>query len=310
MRRAFPIALSAAALALALLLDGCNARPPAQGGTNDCTGCHGGLDSTSGAPPRDLSASSDPHLLTVGAHTAHLAAGVRCEECHRVPTGITDPGHIVRLDGSPDPDRHAEVDFARGRGSLHSAQPAWVPSVDRTTATCSGVYCHGATLGAGGAATTPTWNAGPLPGPACGACHASPPSAASGHPNVPSTLAGCSLCHPDSVNSDGTIKAGGKHLDGTVQAAGGHQDFTSPVTHGPAFFDSLAGASSLDCRLCHGSDYGGGMGPSCNACHASAGWTNWQTNCSFCHGSKNASTQPGYAVASHPTWSAPPDAIA
>ena len=41
MRRATPLALSLAALAVALLLDGCDAAPKVQGGTDGCTGCHG-----------------------------------------------------------------------------------------------------------------------------------------------------------------------------------------------------------------------------------------------------------------------------
>ncbi len=218
----------ATALALALLAAGCNkARPvPAGAEAAGCTGCHGGTDNTTGAPPLDLAANASPALITVGAHSAHLAAAVRCEECHRVPTRIGDPGHIVARDGRPDPDPHAEVDFTQGRGSLHGATPAWLPTADRSTATCASVYCHGATLGAGGAATTPTWNAGPLPGPACSACHASPPPS---HGSIAFTT--CVSCHPKTVAADGTLLPGGAHLNGDVDV-----DFAGACTscHGDA----------------------------------------------------------------------------
>ena len=62
--------------------------------------------------------------------------------------------------------------------------------------TCSGVYCHGATLGAGGKVATPTWSGGPL---GCDACHAAPP------PSHAVTSTTCSACHPGTVKSDGTI---------------------------------------------------------------------------------------------------------
>lgn len=95
------------------------------------------------------------------------------------------------------------------------------------------------------------------------------------------------------------------------EGGSGHGDYASPATHGPAYFESLAGApGALDCAACHGATGGGGLGPSCNACHASAGWTGWSTNCSFCHGTKSAATQAGYDVAAHPEWAAPPDDLA
>jgi hypothetical protein len=55
----------------------------------NCTLCHGGGDSLSGAPPRTTwGKAADP--VRVGAHTAHLAAThglepVACASCHVVP---------------------------------------------------------------------------------------------------------------------------------------------------------------------------------------------------------------------------------
>ena len=111
-----------------------------------------------------------------------------------------------------------------------------------------------------------------------------------------------------------TLSAG---ADKTVVAifgspGSGHPNFTDPALHGPAYLDFLgSGASApLVCTRCHGDRLQGqGIAPSCNGCHQAAGWTSWQTNCSFCHGTRSAATRPGYGVAQHPTWSAPPDAI-
>ena len=104
MRLAAPLA---AALLATLLSAGCDkARPypAAPAGQTGCTGCHGGFDNTSGAPPRGLHGELDnagpftqpgQNPLAVGAHSPHLAAGVGCEECHKVPTRVGQPGHLV-----------------------------------------------------------------------------------------------------------------------------------------------------------------------------------------------------------------------
>ena len=109
-----------------------------------------------------------------------------------------------------------------------------------------------------------------------------------------------------------TLKAG---ADKTVVAifgppGGGHGNFTSPAVHGPAYFDFLSGASPLKCTTCHGPTLAGqANAPSCSGCHTAAGWASWQDNCSFCHGATTAAAKAGYAFASHPSWSAPPDAL-
>ena len=95
-------------------------------------------------------------------------------------------------------------------------------------------------------------------------------------------------------------------------AGSGHTNYTSPALHGPAYFDFLARGTQapLQCTKCHGGNLQGqGNAPSCNTCHEAAGWIGWSTNCSFCHGAKDSNARQGYSVASHPTWSAPPDAI-
>jgi predicted CxxxxCH...CXXCH cytochrome family protein len=63
------------------------------------------------------------------------------------------------------------------------------------------------------------------PTPACTACHGMPPASVRGgaasHPSSASTPSACSTCHPDTVNSDGTLNlAGGLHVNGSVEATG------------------------------------------------------------------------------------------
>ena len=282
---------------------------------SNCSFCHGSKNSTTQGGPYDVGAhptyAAPPDAISqrltgaaapdrTGAHQAHLtgisgqgvgfAQPFRCETCHAVPS---DLGHI---DGST---ARAIVTLS---GANQGGLPASLGSYSQPAGTCA-TYCHGA-------GASPAWS---FTGIQCGACHALPPAPSTGHPSVPSSLGICWECHPDTVNSDGTINvAGGKHVNGVIDAGGQHGDFTSPAVHGPKFFDFLAGATgALDCKLCHGADYGGGYGPSCNACHASAGWVgSWQANCSFCHGARNSTTQGGpYDVSAHPTFAAPPDAI-
>jgi predicted CxxxxCH...CXXCH cytochrome family protein len=149
----------------------------------------------------------------------------------------------------------------------------------------------------------------------CSTCHGAPPPAAPDgtHPRVATDLRYCWACHPGTVDSSGRIIPGGLHQDGKVEwTSQGHPDgYRSPAVHGRDFFAFVSGADVPPCAGCHGTDYDIPVagGESCNSCHAAAGWTGWQGNCSFCHGTKSPATQAGYAVADHPTWSAPPDAI-
>ena len=169
-----------AILAAALSLSGCDKTrrtQPNPSGPAGCLGCHGGVSGDpSGAPPNDLAGSQTGGA--VGAHTAHLSRQVRCEECHRVPGRIVEPGHIVKPDGTPDGDGRAEVVFGPRASSgnvIGSFTPAPAPGKGGT---CS-VYCHGVSLGAAGGsmsgassgnviAPSPTWGS---TGFTCGSCH-------------------------------------------------------------------------------------------------------------------------------------------
>ncbi len=226
----------------------------AGGGAGTCAGCHG--DATRDG---DALVRAAPPLSVLGgdggAHLAHLTGGtfrapLACEECHHVPA--------LRA--------HADGDVAVSMGGLAAAGGA-TPAWDAGAGTCSGVYCHGATLG-GGPAAAPPWSA--TADLDCTSCHGAPPPA----PHTSS--ASCGSCHPGYTPSSVDPAT---HLDGLVQSSGGHAaGYAAPAVHGRD-----ANRVGLDaCQACHGTDLNGGStGVSCNACH---GGTAWQTSCTFCHG--------------------------
>lgn len=187
---------------------------PAKG----CGGCHLAPDTTE--PFVNLDGESDPTLVTVGAHDAHrypqygLRGPMACSECHLVPTDVRDPGH---LDAPP-----VEV-FPTGSSTLaytDSAQPSW----DRTTATCSQVYCHGAGTKleadqSEGTLRNPVWNTPTTQQVYCGSCHGAPPTT-SVHPAF-DRLDQCVMCHSESVDAFGNPILTGppeartsEHIDG------------------------------------------------------------------------------------------------
>lgn len=242
----------------------------------NCTMCHGGTDSQTGAPPKATWGNA-ADAVRVGAHAKHgagssLAPAFDCTVCHRQPVDALASGH---LDEGP-----AEVTFT-GQ-AVRGTTPTW----DRTTATCANVYCHGSTLG-GGTHKTPVWTGG-ADQVACGSCHGVPPP--SPHPAA-ADLAACAACHADTMAVDGTVippAQGGKHLDGLLQASGGHpaawNDRTSADFHAYS-----ANASLARCQTCHGADLdgvGGSATTSCASCHGAG----WRTNCTMCHGGTDSTT--------------------
>lgn len=168
-----------------------------------CTDCHGNEETGNPAPPRDTQGRTSTSEVTVGAHQSHLGpsdwrSGISCEECHRVPTAVNDPGHI---DGGP-----AELTW----GSLATsgdASPVW----DRVAATCDGVYCHGGTLGPGGSNTSPSWTQVDGSQAACGTCHGLPPA-----PPHPQGTA-CADCHGEVVDASGNFVNPDLHINGRVE---------------------------------------------------------------------------------------------
>jgi predicted CxxxxCH...CXXCH cytochrome family protein len=263
-------AIISLAFATAVGMTGCDkARPISDGGvgasagSSACTICHGDAGRpevdplVQAAPPRSVDGSDG------GAHLAHLHAGpyraaLACSECHQVPVTAGHSNGIVEI---------AFGALARTGGATPSFSGG----------SCASVYCHGATLNAGGAHTTPRWSGG-APETACGACHGAPP------PSHDAGATDCHACHPGTEKADGTIDVfNGMHVDGKVEVNEQHPaGWADPAQHGTAAKQGIAA-----CQACHGTDFGGGSsGVSCNACH---GGTAWQTNCTFCHGTRVAS---------------------
>ncbi|MGZ6123780.1 MAG: CxxxxCH/CxxCH domain c-type cytochrome [Myxococcales bacterium] len=243
----------------------------------NCTMCHGGLETTNGAPPRATWGNgADP--VRVGAHTSHAAAGFDCAICHVKPADALSPGHI---DGSV-----ASVTFS-GLGAA-AGSPAW----NRAASTCT-TYCHGLTL-AGGTNPSPNWTRVGQGEATCGACHGLPPPPP--HPAVSADLAGCNACHPLTVDPAGALvsaAAGGKHLDGVVEASGGHAASWMDPSNGG--FHALAANRGLSaCTSCHGADLSGGSANvACASCHdrdLPAGIASWKVNCVMCHGGADNTT--------------------
>ena len=184
-----------------------------------CNSCHGNASVTTPAdkdeaPPVDTHGVSATTSVTVGAHQSHLTAAanvsapVACSECHPVPATVDAATHL-------DANGIADVTF----GTLATGNGVTTPTWDRTGSKgCNNVYCHGATLNAGGTDVTPTWTQVNGTQAACGTCHANPPTTAT-HPK--STL--CGGCHTATCNLDcvnggaGSFKDRTKHINGTVE---------------------------------------------------------------------------------------------
>ncbi len=179
-----------------------------------CTSCHGDAaragtalnPQLSAAPPVDTHGNADPAVAGVGAHQAHLQAGplrtaLPCTECHVVPANLTT---------------HPTGTTTFGWGPLATASGA---SPAYAGGTCTGTYCHGATLQAGGTSQAPSWTGGAAAA-ACGTCHGAPPP--SPHPQTTA----CGGCH----------------------GAGYGAATVNPATHVNGTLDLLP----LSCTSCHG----------------------------------------------------------
>lgn len=244
---------------LPLLLLACATDVPEP--TASCVSCHGST-ATGPAPPNALGGNDDPSSRGVGAHTAHLQASVSapvaCTECHAVPATVDAPGHID--DGWP-------ADLLWGTlTTTDGATATW----DGATLTCSGSYCHGATMAAPG--PDPVWTD---TGTSCASCHLFPPPAP--HP----ATGPCGDCHAPTAVGMG-LGDSSTHIDGILQvqapagsncAAGCHGDDDQPA---PPF--DLAGNSDtslpgVGAHAVHLSPSLGAAVP-CSACHPIPGGAN------------------------------------
>lgn len=178
--------------------DGCH---PA-GWRTDCTFCHGGVDDSTGAPPRDLLGATSG--LSFNAHGVHVSArpnhaAFDCTQCHVKPADVLSAGHV--FDGTPN--AKAEVSFSAGLSN----------QATYANGTCSQLYCHGDGRGHNG-----TYQ---VTGPptTCHSCHGDA---------VGGTLSGqhrehlregvrCSDCHGRVASSHTAIATAALHVNGTVE---------------------------------------------------------------------------------------------
>jgi predicted CxxxxCH...CXXCH cytochrome family protein len=143
-----------------------------------------------------------------GAFSAPLA----CSECHVVPD------HIPHSNGT------ADVTFgAKARSG--GATPTW------NGASCSSVYCHGATLGAGGTNHAPEWTRVDGTQAACGTCHGIPPPPETGHMQTTA----CGSCHTGYTS---TSVNPALHVNGSIDVGA----MTCTSCHGDATRTAVAGA--------------------------------------------------------------------
>jgi predicted CxxxxCH...CXXCH cytochrome family protein len=238
-----------------------------------CSTCHGDAarapttanPQLPAAPP--VAPAGSPAAV-VGTHQLHLndsaiRQAVACASCHVVPTDGAHSGGVAQ-----------PIQFS----GLATTQGV-TPTYNAAKLTCSATYCHGNfNFGGitGNAGATAAWDA--TPNSDCKNCHLLPPA---GHPTVPgTTAASCSGCHPQTVNSNGTINvASGAHINGDKNQGAHAAGWADPAQHGRA-----ANAGGLPaCTSCHvGFLAAAGVAlSSCNGCH---GGTAWQSNCTFCHG--------------------------
>ncbi len=172
------------------------------GWREDCTYCHGGTETDSGAPPRDIDGNVDPDTGSYWPHTTHTTEtdgpAYACDQCHVLHTSVTDEGHL--FDGTPGV---AVVYFWGGL----SPDASW--SGDG----CTNAYCHGN----GRTNGDQILDVSEVP---CGECHAvgSDSVAAIGglggeHREHAQHNVSCEECHQDT--SDGTdIIDPAAHVDG------------------------------------------------------------------------------------------------
>jgi predicted CxxxxCH...CXXCH cytochrome family protein len=221
----------------------------AQSAALGCTACHGDATRTPLLPGADPNLASAPPVAptgapayAVGAHLGHmnpsaasyLMAPIACAECHVVPA---DSAHAA----NPPTEKVVFGTLSRTGG----ATPSW----SATTTGCAATYCHGNfTFGTvTGTNATPTWTT--TTALACTSCHAMPPTGHPAYTGTP-TAASCSPCHPQSVNTDGTIKQGGGHINGKADGGDCKSCHGDPPTTG-----GHGRHSNYGCGECHPTGY-------------------------------------------------------
>jgi len=163
----------------------------------NCVFCHGGDETTGGAPPRGL--DSRTTVLAFGAHTVHVSRtnhpAYDCSECHTVPTDALSPEHA--FDSTPG---RVELNF----GGLNAAG-----SYDGNS--CTNSYCHGNGKGNNGAVMR-----GDLPLD-CTGCHAQSGATGLGGQHRRHSGEKCSDCHPQVVDTSNRVIGPDLHVNGSVE---------------------------------------------------------------------------------------------
>lgn len=186
--------------------------------TAACDSCHGSNGQAS--PPTSTTGETATTTRGVGAHAQHMTgssswhAPLDCTNCHRVPAGINDQGHI---------------------DSALPAELTWGPLAGNGTwngTTCTNTYCHGGTATPlkGGTASSPVWAQVDGTQSQCGSCHGEPPPAP--HPQNNN----CGTCHPTMTPGAGLVIAyPALHIDGKVDLI---DDQACNSCHGSATSDA------------------------------------------------------------------------
>lgn len=204
---------------------GCHVLPT---GPENCTTCHGSLESS--APPKALNGDTSSTSPAVGTHQNHLRFNtvgrqVLCSECHNVPGGLFTPGHI-------DSDGPAEIIFNGPIALTVTNEPTTSqydaslplftpdPSFDYSSLTCSNTYCHGYFKN-GNLDNAPVWNDASTS--QCGSCHGNGdyplPKVQSQGGTHPANN-NCYICHSEVVDEDFKIIDPERHIDGKLNLFG------------------------------------------------------------------------------------------
>ncbi len=225
----------------------------------DCKGCHGGGTSQAGEPVYTSGAAGSATANTHPKHVGTTGANATCQNCH----GATMSGTGLNASG-----KHADmtIDVVQGNSKTFTYTVG--------TKTCSTSSCHG-----GNGIFTPAaaqWGATLN----CNGCHGGPAALGSNilasgkhtaHINNGNLGAfGCVECHAKTVSSDTVIGTPAMHLNNIMNYSGakagksstyaaGNCSATYCHTDGKGTAKSMAanlwtGATTLDCKGCHGSD--------------------------------------------------------
>lgn len=175
------------------------------GWRTNCTYCHGGTDTMTGAPPRDLHGATARDQLTFRAHTEHTTvknhAAYDCTECHVKPADVLSVNHI--FDNTPG--GMSEVDFQAGLSPNGSYGGS---------GSCASLYCHGNGRTVGSYSHD-------QPEPNCSGCHTGPGSTLAAYLRMSGEHARhmregytCVDCHGAVVDGAGTITTPDLHVNG------------------------------------------------------------------------------------------------